>query len=414
MPRLVLFDDEIARAWEPFALTRPIGELLFGTMTLRARAERVLSVPCAGHIAAPHLDGFDEPGAPPVLRLEQVASDDSRTFLLSRFVPSWGFTKPSRALDEGVIRTDDGDIVGWVAPAGRPPPSAEALLTPALLQGKDAMTIPGEVLMRPWELVLKNPDMIVADIAVLHPDAAKAPAPAQVFHWGAHTLFIDPSARVEPGCALDTTNGPIWLDRDAQVRAFTRLAGPAYVGAGSIVLGGAIEAVSLGPVCRIRGEVAETVCLGYTNKQHDGHIGHAYLGRWVNLGAETTNSDLKNNYGTIRLWTPDGPVDTDSIKMGSLIGDHVKTGIGVLLNTGSVIGAGSNIYGTDMPPTYVQPFSWGTGADLTEYRLDRFLQVAERAMSRRGVDLTVSARDQLERAWKRARTEAVTADRESQ
>src|SRR5690606_6089099 len=146
-------------------------------------------------------------------------------------------------LGEGVIRTDDGEIVGWVAPAGRLPPSAEALLTPAILEGEDVMTIRGEVLMRPWELVLKNPDTIVADIAALHPDAARATAPAQVFHWGAHPLFIDPLARVEPGCALDTTNGPIWLDRDAQVRAFTRLAGPAYVGPGSIVLGGAVEAV---------------------------------------------------------------------------------------------------------------------------------------------------------------------------
>ncbi|HEX8246434.1 MAG TPA: hypothetical protein VF541_23215, partial [Longimicrobium sp.] len=141
----------------------------------------------------------------------------------------------------------------------------------------------------------------------------------------------------------------------------------------------------------------------YVNKAHDGHIGHAYLGAWVNLGAFTTNSDLKNNYSTVRLWTPDGETDTGEIKMGCLLGDHVKTGIGLLLNTGTVVGAGSNLYGAAMPPKYVAPFSWGTGEELTAYRVDKFLEVAERAMGRRSVELTPGMRAQLERAWQRAR-----------
>src|SRR5206468_12682227 len=153
-----------------------------------------------------------------------------------------------------------------------------------------------------------------------------------------------------------------------------------------------------------RGEFAESVCLGWVNKAHDGHIGHAYLGAWVNLGAETTNSDLKNNYGTVRLWTPAGERDTGEVKLGCFLGDHVKTGIGLLLNTGTVIGAGSNIYGSAMPPRYVPPFSWGTGDDLSAYRQDRFLEVAERAMARRKVTLGEGARAQLHAAWSRGRT----------
>jgi hypothetical protein len=145
------------------------------------------------------------------------------------------------------------------------------------------------------------------------------------------------------------------------------------------------------------------VALGWVNKAHDGHIGHAYLGAWVNLGAGTTNSDLKNNYSTVRLWTPEGDADTGSIKMGSFLGDHVKTGIGLLLNTGTVVGAGSNLYGAEMPPKYVPPFSWGTGDDLTAYRVEKFLEVAERAMARRKVALSDGARGQLEAAWQRAR-----------
>jgi hypothetical protein len=123
----------------------------------------------------------------------------------------------------------------------------------------------------------------------------------------------------------------------------------------------------------------------------------------VNLGAETTNSDLKNNYGSIRLWTPAGPLDTGAIKLGCLLGDHVKTGIGLLLNTGTVVGAGSNLWGAVLPPTFVPPFSWGSGAELTEYRIDKFLEVAERAMARRDVILSSALRGQLGLAWERSR-----------
>jgi UDP-N-acetylglucosamine diphosphorylase / glucose-1-phosphate thymidylyltransferase / UDP-N-acetylgalactosamine diphosphorylase / glucosamine-1-phosphate N-acetyltransferase / galactosamine-1-phosphate N-acetyltransferase len=165
----------------------------------------------------------------------------------------------------------------------------------------------GRVIEEIWHLISRTAEQIT----VRYPGAATRTTPGSaaapgVHHWGDHPLVVHPSARLEPGCVIDTSNGPVWIDENARVRAFTRLAGPAYVGRGSHLLGGSVECVSVGPVCRIRGEISSTVCLGYTNKQHDGHMGHAYLGRWVNLGAETTNSDLKNNYGSIRIWTPGG------------------------------------------------------------------------------------------------------------
>jgi hypothetical protein len=146
------------------------------------------------------------------------------------------------------------------------------------------------------------------------------------------------------------------------------------------------------------------VILGYSNKAHDGFLGHAYLGRWVNLGAFTTNSDLKNNYGPVRVGGAAGPVDTGLLKVGCFLGDHVKTGIGTLLNTGSVVGAGTNLFGGEMPPTWVPPFSWGSGSRLTEFRLDKFLEVAERAMSRRDVALDDEMIHLLTRAWETTRS----------
>ncbi|MEX2584411.1 MAG: putative sugar nucleotidyl transferase [Gemmatimonadota bacterium] len=403
-PELILFDDEVARRWEPFALTRPAGELLFGVLTLRARSERALGLRCTGHIGADHLAGFEEPDAPGMVDREDVGIDSDRLYLSSRFVPQWGAGDgTSVAYGRGAVRTGGGEVVGWFSPGGSPGPGDDFVLDPESSGDAGSTVLQGELLPKVWDLVPRNPDQTARDIEAIAIGKASAELPRGAYQWGSHPLIVDPSATIEPGAAFDTSEGPIWIDRGAAVRAFTRLVGPAYIGRGSKALGGAIEAVSVGPVCRVRGELAESVCAGYVNKQHDGHMGHAYLGRWVNLGAETTNSDLKNNYGTIRVWTPEGDVDTGETKMGSLIGDHVKTGIGLLLNTGTVIGAGSNLYGAAMPPKYVPPFSWGTGDELVEYRLDKFLEVAERAMERRDVSLSTSLREQLGRAWKRGR-----------
>lgn len=399
---LILFDDEIARGWDPFTLTRPAGELLFGTMTLRERIERVLGLACSGHLTAQHLRGFEEENARGVIELD-AGRDRRRLYLLSRFLPERATEADWESAKTGPVLTPEGEVVGWFADVGDPAPERQTLLDPASLGGEPAAILQGRSLTNVWELITENPGMLAHDLETFPPQVTPAELPAGAHHIGSHPLYIDPSATIEPGVVLVTTDGPIHIDRGATVRAFTRLAGPAWVGPGSMVLGGLVEAVTIGPVSRIRGEFAESVALGYVNKQHDGHIGHAYLGRWVNLGAETTNSDLKNNYGSIRIRTSRGEFDTGAIKLGSLIGDHVKTGIGLLLNTGTVIGAGSNLYGSEMPPTYVEPFSWGSGSELTEYRLDRFLQVAERAMERRGVSLSEGMREMLSAAWSQSR-----------
>jgi UDP-N-acetylglucosamine diphosphorylase/glucosamine-1-phosphate N-acetyltransferase len=216
-------------------------------------------------------------------------------------------------------------------------------------------------------------------------------------------LSIGSDVTVEPGSVFDVRSGPIRLSDGVVVRAHTRLEGPAYVGASSTVLGGDLSEVSIGPVCKVRGEVECSVIVGFSNKAHDGFLGHAYVGKWVNLGAFTTNSDLKNNYGNVRVGGADGPRDTNLMKVGCFLGDHVKTGIGTYLNTGTTVGAGSNLFGGRMPPSYVPPFSWGTGTALTEFRLEKFLEVATRAMGRRGIDPGPGMIEMLSRAWEASR-----------
>ena len=400
---LILFDDAEARTWMPFVLTRPAGELRFGAFTLRERAERVLGAPCAGHLCGGWLEAYDEPWAPPVLDAGALPRDRDLVLLCSRAVLAWG-PQPEIPRSRPATLLVQETVCGWYVPAGGELPPTDALLDPgaAGVVG-EALHFRGLLLAKPWDMIARNPEQLTLDIETLFKGTAPPALPAGVHVLGEGTLVVEPGASVEPGAVLDLRTGPIWLETGSTVRAFTRLTGPAHIGRGTTLLGDSVSAVSIGPMCRIRGEVEECIILGYTNKAHDGFLGHSYVGAWVNLGALTTTSDLKNNYGPVRVWTPSGEVEAGAIKLGCLLGDHVKTGIGTLLNTGTVVGAGSSIVGPGMPPKYVPPFTWGTATELAEYDLDKFLSVAETVMRRRDVVLTTKQRALLCAAWRLTR-----------
>jgi UDP-N-acetylglucosamine diphosphorylase/glucosamine-1-phosphate N-acetyltransferase len=399
-PALVLFDDQIARDWMPFALTRPIGELRFGAMTLRERAERVFGLQCIGHIGADHLLGFEEPGAPPVLDQRSLPTDRDLVFISSRAVPAWGGGPIESGSGPALIRIG-GALSGWYTPAGTGLPSPDLFLNPeaSAQNGWAEIVYDGAILDRLWRMIGLNADQLTRDLLALFTSVETASPGPGIHLLGEAPLIVDPSATIEPGVVIDLREGPVWIDEGALVGAFTKLTGPAYIGQRTRLLGGKIGEVSIGPVCRIHGEVESSIVLGYSNKSHDGFIGHAYIGRWVNLGAMTTNSDLKNNYGPVRIWTPRGEEDTGEQKLGCFLGDHVKTAIGTLLNTGTVVGAGSNLFGAGFPPRYVPPFTWGTGKAAAEYDLERFLAATDIIMARRDLNLTSHQRAQLEAAW---------------
>ena len=399
---LYLFDDARARAWSPFATTRPAGELLFGCLLLRERAEKFWGVQCAGQLVDPALTGFDEVGSPPVLGEAPSPSAEPVIFFSSRAVPDLAATPPSDAPAKLVI---DGQTVGWMVADAEAQLGERDFLDPesATLEAP-LVELPGRVLAGPWDLMAGSGAQVCQDVPAIFPES-RFTLPDGVHCSGAERISVGSGVRLEAGVHLDATDGPIRLSDDVQVLAFSRLAGPAFVGPGTQLLGGAFQDVSIGPVCKVRGEMASSVALGYSNKAHDGYLGHSYVGRWVNLGALTTNSDLKNNYSNVRVPTAEGLVDTGLMKVGCLIGDHAKTGIGTLLSTGSVVGAGSNLFGGLMSPRYVPPFTWGWGDTLEEYDLDRFIEVVERAMGRRDMPLTDGARTLLTNAWERTRSD---------
>ena len=385
--RLFLFDDQVARDWLPFSLTRPAGELLFGTWTLRARAERVWGLTCEGHLAGEALLGFEEPGAAPCVTPEAIGIAGDRLLLSSRFVCDGG-----GGFDAPTVLTDGSEPVGAWIPDG-------TALPQSLLAGRwprwPRAALEGMLLQSPWQLMTVNGDRIRADARGLPDDEL----PRRVHRVGPGRISMGEGAVIEPGVVLDTTNGPVILAAGARVQAPCRVGGPAYVGRGSVVLGGVVENVSIGPVCKVRGEVESTVFMGFANKAHDGFLGHSVVGRWVNLGAMTTNSDLKNTYGPVRARVGGRTIETGLTKAGCLLGDHVRTGIGTLLNTGTVVGAGSSLFGGGLPPRDVPPFSWGGQPGLAEYDIGRFLETAARVMARRSVDLTAGMRRLYQRAF---------------
>lgn len=380
--RLVCWDDAAARRFEPFALTRPVSELRAGALLVRERWERVLGTTAAGFIGAGHLADFDEADAPGALDVVPAGT----VLAHARCAPALSVATAADAWQVG------GRLAAVRLRSDVP---AEALLAPgasleALAGDTPAVPLEGWWLEAPWDLVAHLPAMLAADVPALAA-AIGARALRGSAVRGHHAVYVEDGAEIEPYVLLDAHAGPILVRRGAVVQAFTRLVGPAVVGCDSTVFGDRIGTVSIGERCKVHGEVHGTVFLGHANKAHDGFLGHSVVGRWVNLGAGTTTSNLKNTYGSVQCWTPAGMVDTGLQFLGTLFGDHVKTGIGLSLTTGTVLGAGANVFDA-MPPRVVAPFAWGAGAPYDVFAVEKFLAVAERMMGRRSVPLTARGR----------------------
>jgi UDP-N-acetylglucosamine diphosphorylase/glucosamine-1-phosphate N-acetyltransferase len=259
-----------------------------------------------------------------------------------------------------------------------------------------------------WELIKYNPQALVEDFEEFPKKRASAQAPSpwperQVAFLGPEeNLYIAPTAKISPFVLLDATKGPIYIGEEVFIAPHTTIEGPAYIGPAAQIVGAKIRPeCSIGAGSRIGGEVEASIIHGFSNKYHLGFLGHSYLGEWVNVGALTTSSDLKNDYSTIEVWINGRLVDSGEIKVGSFIGDHTKLGIGTLLNTGTSIGVSCNVlpHGELLPkffPSFTcflrNKFTPGMGLEET-------LKTVQVVMARRGAQLTPEEVAVLEKVY---------------
>lgn len=397
MKRLYLFDDSKARRFAPFALTRPVSELRAGAELGRLRWERVAGMRAYGFIGAPHLDAFAELDAPPARGGEATIPADS-VIVNSRFIPrldaSLGDSSCACAADGSVCAVRLSRSVEMAALR-----DGTGSLDDLVERGGAATGLPGRWLHDVWNLVGDLQGQLDEDVPLIGSELSGA-AIENATIIGRHRIYCETGVRIEPFVVLDATDGPILIRRGATVASFSRIFGPCYIGKDSHIAGDSVRACSIGDVCKVRGEMSSTVMLGHSNKGHTGFVGNSYVGRWVNFGAGTTTSNLKNTYGPVSVWTPDGVRETGLRFLGSLIGDHAKLGIGTMLTTGCVVGAGANVFGAGVTPKYVPPFAWGGTPPWSRNEFAKFCEVAERMMERRHVELTASGRAQLAEAYR--------------
>jgi UDP-N-acetylglucosamine diphosphorylase/glucosamine-1-phosphate N-acetyltransferase len=380
---LYLLDPEPGPAWAPFAGIRPLSELRAGAHLVRERWETFVGAETAAIFALPHLRGFPEAGVPPVEARRAVVGPaviGSSTFAPRGLAP--------HLPDVPVRLTHAGITVGWAVPAG--------VTWNGPLSNAQATTVNGVLLRGVYDLVTALEQLLGEDLLALLGDSDAVPQGATVL--GDPAWISLRAAAVEPGVVFDARSGPIVLESGVEVRAGTRLEGPLWAGANTRLLGGPIKASAIGPWSVVRGEMSTTVLLGYANKAHDGFVGHSVVGRWVNLGAGTITSNLKSTYGPVRLDVGGTALETGQQFLGSLIGDHAKTAIGMLLGTGTVVGAGANVFDGVRAPKYVPPFAWG-GAGSERMTRQGFLAIVERVLPRRHVEVDDAMRTYLSRAF---------------
>ena len=407
MFNLYLFDDQRAQNWQPFALTRPVGELLLGCLSMRQRAEAFWQTRCLGHLTRHNLINFDEPDTPPVVQLADISSDKPLVLFLSRAVPA--LTENNKKFISGIHHDNTpkvllmaDEVVGWFFPGGFSDFDSLDLLDPSnSLTNSPTQQLSGNVLHNIWDLVSENGEQIRRDLGVTSQrQSQKSPMlPTGVTCQGDYIISIQNNVTIDPRVHLDSTLGPILISSGVRISPFTHIIGPAFIGPATHLLGGQMSGLTAGNNCKLHGEISNSIILGYTNKAHGGYLGNSYVGAWVNLGAFTSNSDLKNNYGNIKIHTSQGIVNTGNQKLGIFVGDHVKTGIGTLLPAGCTIGCGTNIFGGGMTPSEILPFSWGTSDNMETYRLQPFLKMVNKVMGRRELSLTAKAEQLLEIAW---------------
>ena len=376
MRNVILFDDPAVRLdLLPLTYTRPVALLRHGICTLREKWER----------AIPGSYSYRTEDYLSVKYPINVVDDSTDLYIAAHIHPDAQLVGAILALKPGESLTLEGDMI---ASCGLPQGPAVPYAGPA-----------PRAVRQIWDLFMDNDAALRDDFAALTAGRESQPLSDSCTLIGDPSqLFIEPGATVE-GAVINVKKGPVYIGRDAEVMEGACMRGPIALCEHAVVnMGGKIYgATTLGPYCKVGGELNNVVMTGYSNKAHDGFLGNAVIGEWCNLGAGCTASNLKNTYGSVKLWSIGRGrfVKTGLQFCGLIMGDHSKAGINTMFNTATVVGVGVNFYSAGFPRTYIASFMQGSTAGMKPVDMEAFFETASKVMARRHVELTPVDKDIL-------------------
>lgn len=359
----IVFTEEFCQPENlyPFTLTRQIQDIRVGILTIREKWEQWLRLPSCDRQEDDYKD-LDRS-----VSTAQCAADGDCLMVHGNVLPTVSLIKAARRLKNGEFLSADG--TGIVFRFSVKEVSRGNIRVKKAIAYTEAI----KTIRYPWDIFQLNDWAIREDMLLLAKKRKSKTLSRTNKMTGGHTIFIEKGAKVEHAI-LNASAGPIYIGKNAEVMEGAMIRGPFALGEGGCVKMGAkiYGATTAGPYCVIAGEVKNSVLFGYSNKAHDGYLGDSVVGEWCNMGAGTTNSNLKNNAGTVRIWTPGGEKEA-GLKCGVLMGDYSRTAVNTSINTGTVIGAGCNVFGTGLTPKHIPNFSWGSDG-VEKYRLDEALR----------------------------------------
>ena len=354
------------------------------------------------------------------LPVNHVAGGANVLFVNGRWIPEEGeqldrIRRSTQGSDARVFYSGDDVVAAWVPNAGATLVKGDAL-TAETFDGIPREDL-GEVrlIRRLWDLQNELEAALRRDFALLTKGLYIYERPGVTVQEGAilaasEQIYIGSGSVVRPGAILNAEYGPIYIGDDVEIKEAGVIKGPAFVGSKSVVMTDAdFECCSFGYRCKVGGQVEETIIDALSNKAHSGFLGNAYIGRWCNLGADTNNSNLKNDYGEVKMYDSESGNFEGSGRqfLGLVMGDHSKTGINTMFNTGTVVGVFCNVFGAGFLPRFIPSFSWGGPTEFQEYRLEKALRVAEAVMQRRDRSLSDADRENLTAVFEATRREEV-------
>ncbi len=388
---LVLFDDPVTRVdLMPFTLTRPVGSIRVGIFTIQEKWAQCTNAPVYFLTEDYLSEKFPTSPLPQNLFVNGAACPDA------------ALCKAVLALSPGESLTQEGKLLA--AHGSKPEITSSSKIYSGQVTWIDQV----------WKIFQQNGEQLRADFAhVTLGRKSQAVTDPHTRMYAVENIFVEEGVKLH-ACVLNASTGPIYLGKNSEVQEGALIRGPFSLGEGSVVnMGAKVRGdTTVGPYCKVGGEINNAVLFGYSNKAHDGFLGNSVIGEWCNLGADTNTSNLKNNYENVKIWNyrKGGFENTGLMFCGLMMGDYSKCGINTMFNTGTVIGISANIFGDGYPRNFIPSFAWGGAAGFSTFQLNKVFETAERAMERRGLTLsgadkkiltTLFDRTTAERVWEK-------------